>query len=133
MDRGDGRWRDIGRTIPARAGAFGFPILLHPEDPDRAWVFPLDRSRMSPGGRPAVYATRDGGGSWKRRDKGLPQTHAWHTVLRHAMAHDSESRLGLYFATTSGEIWGSRNEGRSWKCLAAHLPRICSIETTGVS
>jgi hypothetical protein len=26
-------------------------------------------------------------------------------------------------------VWGTRDEGRSWKCLAAHLPHIYAIES----
>ena len=29
----------------------------------------------------------------------------------------------------SGEVWGSRDEGRSWRCLARHLPEIYALET----
>ena len=36
--------------------------------------------------------------------------------------------LSLPWATTSGEVWGSRDEGRTWKCLAAHLPEIYAVE-----
>ena len=44
-------------------GDIGFPIVLHPRDPDTAWVFPMDGTdvwpRTSPDGKPAVYVTRD--------------------------------------------------------------------------
>jgi hypothetical protein len=36
--------------------------------------------------------------------------------------------VGLYFGTTSGEVWASRNGGASWSCLAGHLPEIYSVE-----
>jgi hypothetical protein len=48
------------------------------------------------------------------------------------MARDDEKRMGIYFGTTAGEVWGSRNEGESWQCLARHLPEIYSVETVGV-
>ena len=41
--------------------------------------------------------------------------------------------LGLYLGTSSGEIWGSANEGRSWKCLARHLPHVYSVEVAGIA
>ena len=25
-------------------------------------------------------------------------------------------------------LWGSRDEGRTWKCLAQHLPHVYSVE-----
>ena len=137
MDRPDGRWVRIGERMPTKIGDIGFPILLHPKDPERVWVFPMDGTsvwpRTSPGGRPAVYTTTNGGKTWKRQDKGLPSVNAWFTVKRQAMARDDAKRLGIYFGTTSGEVWGSRNEGESWHCLARHLPEIYSLETVGVS
>jgi len=137
MDRSEGAWVRIGEKMPKKIGDIGFPIVLDPRDPDRVWVFPMDGTsvwpRTSPGGKPAVYTTKNAGKSWKRLDKGLPRSDAWFTVKRQAMARDEEKSLGLYFGTTSGEIWGSRNEGASWKCIARHLPEIYSIETVGVS
>jgi photosystem II stability/assembly factor-like uncharacterized protein len=84
--------------------------------------------RTSPGGKPAVYVTRDSGKSWQRRDRGLPASQAWYTVKRQAMAGDGRDPVGVYFGTTSGEVWGSADEGASWSCLASHLPHIYSVE-----
>jgi hypothetical protein len=47
------------------------------------------------------------------------------------MACDAHEPLGLYFGTTSGQVWGSRDEGKSWKRLAEHLPRVWSVEVAG--
>ena len=89
--------------------------------------------RTSPGGKPSTYVTHNGGKSWKRQDKGLPRAHGWFTVFRQAMATDARDPVGVYFGTTGGEVWGSRNAGESWTCLAAHLPRIQSAETAELS
>ncbi len=132
MDRPEARWIRIGLNMPRKIGDIGFPIVQHPRDPDTVWVFPMDGTsvwpRTSPEGRPAVYVTHNAGKRWMRQDKGLPTSQAWFTVKRKAMAADSQDPVGLYFGTTSGEIWGSRNEGDSWTCLVSHLPHICSIE-----
>lgn len=132
MDRPDDRWIRIGDRMPRHVGDIGFPIVQHPRDPETAWVFPMDGTtvwpRTSPGGKPAVYVTRNAGGKWTRQDRGLPQSQAWFTVKRQAMVADAMDPVGLYFGTTSGEIWGSRNEGDSWKCMTAHLPHIYSLE-----
>ena len=132
LDRPATRWQRIGRGMPAEVGDIGFPMVVHPRDPDSAWVFPMDGTqvwpRTSPGGRPAVYATRDGGESWQRQDHGLPAGQAWWTVKRQAMCADGEAEVGLYFGTTSGELWASRDEGRSWDCIARHLPEIYAVE-----
>jgi hypothetical protein len=53
-------------------------------------------------------------------------------VKRQAFAADHEKPVGLYFGTTSGELWASRNEGRSWHSLARHLPEIYAVETAQI-
>jgi hypothetical protein len=132
IDRPSDTWVDIGKSMPKKVGNIGFPMTLHPRDPDTAWVFPMDGSdvwpRTSPGGKPAVYRTTTGGKTWQRQDKGLPADQAWWTVKRQAMTADGHDVLGLYFGTTSGEIWASKNEGASWKCLASHLPHVYAVE-----
>jgi photosystem II stability/assembly factor-like uncharacterized protein len=131
LDRPATRWERIGNQMPADVGDIGFPIEVHPRDPDTAWVFPMDGTdvwpRTSPDGRPAVYVTRDAGGSWTRLDTGLPDR-AWFTVKRQAMCVDDSDPVGVYFGTTSGEIWASADEGASWRCIASHLPEIYSLE-----
>jgi hypothetical protein len=84
--------------------------------------------RTSPNGKPAVYVTQNAGATWKRLDRGLPRSHAYFTVLRQSMVADARAPVGLYFGTTSGEIWASRNEGADWSLIAAHLPSIYSVE-----
>lgn len=136
MDREEARWVRVGENMPAEVGDIGFPILLHPRDPDTAWVFPMDGSsvwpRTSPGGMPALYRTRDAGATWERQDRGMPREHAWWSVKRQCLAQDAHDPLGLYLGNTSGEVWGSINEGRSWKCVGRHLPHIYSLEVAGV-
>lgn len=131
LDRPSRRWMRVGRSMPKKIGDIGFPIVLHPKDPDTAWVMPMDGTsvwpRTSIDGKPAVYVTRNGGKDWKRQARGLPARNAWFTVLRQAMCTDSHPRLGLYFGTTSGDVWASANEGESWRCLAGHLPQIYSV------
>ena len=132
MERPEGRWVRIGENMPPDVGDIGFPIVLHPRDPKTAWVFPMDGTevwpRTSPGGRPAVYATSDAGRTWKRLDRGLPPRNAWYTVKRQAMTADGRDPVGLYFGTTSGEVWASTDEGASWTCVARHLPEIYAVE-----
>lgn len=132
LDRPDHEWVRIGKKMPKKVGDIGFPVVGHPTDRDTAWVIPMDGSdvwpRISPHGKPAVYMTTNAGKSWVRQDKGLPAENAWLTVLRQAFASDGRKKVGLYFGTTSGEVWASTNGGESWKQIAAHLPRIQSLE-----
>jgi photosystem II stability/assembly factor-like uncharacterized protein len=131
MERPTGRWERIGNHMPSDVGDIGFPIELHPRDPDTAWVFPMDGTdvwpRTSPDGRPAAYVTRDAGETWTRLDEGLP-ARAWFTVKRQAMTVDDHDPVGVYFGTTSGEVWASDDEGAHWRCIAQHLPEIYAVE-----
>ena len=136
LERAEGTWTRIGDNMPRDIGDIGFPIELHPRDPDTAWVFPMDGTdvwpRTSPGGRPAVYRTNDAGATWVRGDRGLP-ARGWCTVKRQAMTVDTGTPVGVYFGTTSGEVWASADEGDSWRCIAAHLPEILSVEIAEVT
>jgi photosystem II stability/assembly factor-like uncharacterized protein len=131
VDRPSRRWVRIGETMPKKIGDIGFPIVVHPNDPDTAWVFPMDGTTVWPrtaiDGKPALYATRDGGRRWQRLDRGLPRAQAWMTVLRQSMCADDGARPTLFFGTTGGEVWAGRDGGAAWRCLARHLPEIYSV------
>lgn len=133
IDRPSNQWRRIGRAMPAEVGDIGFPVIVHPRDDRTCWVFPMDGTdvwpRTSPGGKPAAYVTRDGGGSWTRQDAGLPQGDAWWTVYRQAMANDACDPVGLYVGTSSGGLWMSADEGAQWSMIAQHLPPVYAVET----
>jgi hypothetical protein len=132
IDRPSNTWVRIGNAMPKEVGDVGFTMVAHPRDADTAWVLPMDGTsvwpRTSPGGTPAVYATHDAGASWQRQDKGMPQEQAWWTVMRQAMTADARDPVGLYFGTTSGELWMSGDEGENWDCIARHLPEIFAVE-----
>lgn len=136
MDRSEGVWVRIGEKMPKSVGDIGFPIALHPRDPNVAWVFPMDATevwpRVNPGGKAAAYVTRNAGKNWKRQDDGLPQSQAWWNVKRQAMAVDAHEPVGVYFGTTNGEIWASRNEGEKWMCIARDLPEVYAVEVAEV-
>jgi hypothetical protein len=131
LDRPETTWTRIGDNMPRSIGDIGFPIEMHPRDPDTAWVFPMDGTevwpRTSVDGRPVAYVTRDGGATWSPQANGLPER-AWFTVKRQAMTTDAADPVGVYFGTTSGEVWASADEGASWTNLARHLPEIYSVE-----
>jgi photosystem II stability/assembly factor-like uncharacterized protein len=132
MARPEGRWVRIGVAMPKTVGDIGFPMVLHPRDPKTLWVFPMDGTsvwpRTSPGGKPAAYVTRNSGRTWQRQDAGLPASQGWFTVKRQAMCADERDPAGVYFGTTNGEVWASRNEGARWACIARHLPHIYAVE-----
>jgi len=45
------------------------------------------------------------------------------------MAMDSLNPAGVYFGTNTGKIFGSDDEGDSWRLLADNLPPISSVST----
>jgi len=126
------KWERIGDNMPKKVGDIGFPVVLHPRDPATLWVFPMDGTavwpRTSPDGKPAAYVSRNSGKSWQRQDSGLPKSQGWFTVKRQSMSADAHDPVGVYFGTTSGEVWASRNEGGKWACIAGHLPEIYAVE-----
>jgi photosystem II stability/assembly factor-like uncharacterized protein len=132
IDRPSDTWVRIGKSMPKKVGDIGFPLVVHPRDDNTAWVFPMDGSgvwpRTSPDGKPAVYVTKNGGKTWQRQDAGMPKSQGWWTVKRQCMTGDTRDPVGLYFGTTSGELWMSRDEGSKWACIARNLPEIYAVE-----
>jgi len=45
---------------------------------------------------------------------------------------DARDPVGLYFGTTSGELWTSRDEGNRWTSIAGHLPEIYAVEAAEI-
>src|SRR5262249_22514756 len=65
--------------------------------------------------------------------RGLPQKLAYETVLRDAMIADSFDPAGIYFGTRSGQLFGSRDEGRSWQKILDGLPSVVCVRTAFVA
>jgi photosystem II stability/assembly factor-like uncharacterized protein len=129
-DDGGESWSDIAPGLPSD---FGFPLAIDPADPDSAFVIPLvaDMDRVTPDGRVRVYETRDAGESWTPRGDGLPQPHAYLTILREAFERTGEGdALELYFGATSGSVFGSGDAGASWQEVARDLPPVFSVAVT---
>jgi hypothetical protein len=130
-DRGE-NWVDVANGVPSD---FGFGVAAHPDDPDSAWIVPLesDSFRCTPEGRLRVYRTRDAGATWEPLHEGLPQHDAYETVLRDALTADPLSPAGVYFGTRSGKLFGSADEGQRWMAIADGLPPIVAVKTAVVS
>jgi len=56
----------------------------------------------------------------------LPQKRAYETVLRDAMTADSFDPVGVYFGTRSGQLFGSRDEGKTWQKYSKGCRRWCA-------
>ncbi|MDQ3822981.1 MAG: exo-alpha-sialidase [Actinomycetota bacterium] len=129
-DRGKS-WTEITEGLPSE---FGFAAAAHPHERDTFYVIPLDpgHGRCMPDGRAAVWRTRDAGASWERLDRGLPQRDAHVGVLREGLAIDSYDMPGLYFGTSTGQLFASADEGETWTEVANYLPGITSVEVAVV-
>ncbi len=124
-DRGES-WQEITDGLPSD---FGYALALDPRDPDTAFVIPEKSSHMraTVDGRLRVFRTTDAGASWTALTDGLPQEHAYVSVLRDAMDHDTLDPLGLYFGTSTGHLFASRDGGEHWHAVAAFLPKILCV------
>jgi len=123
-------WRSISKGLPSD---FGFPIVVHPHNPDTVYVMPLEAStRTCPAGAPAVWRSEDAGGSWKRLARGLPKKESFFTVQRDAMDIDELKSPALYFGTTTGQLWIGRDGGEEWNCLFDSLPPIHCVKVAVV-
>jgi len=124
-------WQEITAGLPSD---FGFPLGLHPREPETLFVLPLKGAdfRCPPEGKLRVFRSRNGGKSWDTLSKGLPQENAFVGVYREGMATDSLNPAGVYFGTNTGKIFGSADEGDTWQTLADNLPPVYSISTAVV-
>jgi hypothetical protein len=126
-------WDEISAGLPSE---FGFGMVSHPRDAKTAWVIPLtspEEGRFMPDGAAAVWRTQDGGDSWVRGDAGLPQQNAYMGVLREAMARDDLDPTGVYFGTSTGQLWASADAGATWSDVVTTLPPIWSVEAIRVA
>ncbi|HEU0006295.1 MAG TPA: protein kinase [Terriglobia bacterium] len=121
-------WQDIAHGVPSD---FGYAMALHPHNPDCVYILPIesDEFRCTPEGRLRVYRTRNAGISWEPLTRGLPQKGAYETVLRDAMTTDSLDPAGIYFGTRSGQLYGSTDEGKSWKKILDGLPPVVCVKS----
>jgi len=107
---------------------------MHPKNPDCVYIVPVesDQFRCACDGRLRVYRTRNGGASWEPLARGLPQKQAYETVLRDAMTADSLDPTGIYLGTRSGQLFGSRDEGKTWNKILDGLPAIVCVRSAWI-
>src|SRR5450432_2653704 len=120
-------WREVSGNLPSD---FGFVIDVHAHEPETVYVVPIksDSEHYPPEGKLRVYRSKTGGNEWEALTKGLPQENCYVNVLRDAMAVDSLDSCGVYFGTTGGQVYASRNAGDSWTPIVRDLPAVLSVE-----
>jgi tRNA A-37 threonylcarbamoyl transferase component Bud32 len=124
-------WQDIADGVPSD---FGFAMATHPRNPDCVYIVPIesDEFRCTPEGCLRVYRTRNAGASWEPLARGLPQKGAYETVLRDALTTDPLDPVGIYFGTRNGQLYGSADEGKSWKKILEGLPPVVCVKSVVV-
>ena len=73
-----------------------------------------------------IQRTRDGGASFEVLREGLPQTHAYDLVYRHALDVDADGGV-LAFGSTTGSLYVSDDSGDHWVAVSPHLPPIYAV------
>ncbi|WP_048438641.1 hypothetical protein [Caenimonas sp. SL110] len=119
------KWDRIAAPAPSE---FGFPVVAHPADANRAWFVPAqaDAMRVPVDGRVVVNETRDGGATFVAHGEGLPQQDAYHLVYRHGLAVSGDGNT-LAMGSTTGGLWVSEDGGTKWECLSRDLPPIAVV------
>jgi hypothetical protein len=123
-------WQSIADGLPAE---FGFSIVVHPQQPDTIYVFPIgggDR-RYPPGAKARVWRSRDAGGSWEELGNGLPDSF-YVAVMRDAMCTDDHDPAGVYFGARNGAVWASADEGDSWRQIISDLPDVMVVRAASI-
>ena len=122
---GAATWTEITGVKPS---AFGFAVAVHPDRPETAWFVPgvSDEKRYPVDGRVVVNRTTDGGKTFETLTRGLPQSHAYDLVFRHALAVD-ETGGTLAFGSTTGSLWLSEDGGDSWQTVSTNLPPVYAV------
>ncbi|HET7202492.1 MAG TPA: hypothetical protein VFI92_03910 [Steroidobacteraceae bacterium] len=125
-DDGGATWTEITDGLPSD---FGYAIACDPFDPDTVWQVPESSShlRTTVDGRLRVFRSDDAGRHWASVSHGLPQQHAYVTVLRDAMDADSRARGQVAFGTSSGHVFLTRDGGEDWELVADFLPRVSTV------
>src|SRR5438309_7846149 len=109
-------------------------MAAHPHDPETVYIVPIesDQYRCTPEGKLRVYRTTNAGESWEPLTSGLPQKNANETILRDALATDTCDPAGVYFGTRSGKVYGSSDDGKSWKVIMETLPAVVCVKAAWV-
>ena len=111
-------------------GIVGFVVDVHAHDPETVYVVPIksDSEHYPPDGKLRVYRSKSGGEDWEALSNGLPQQDCYVNVLRDAMAIDSMESCGVYFGTTGGQVYASKDSGDTWTPIVRDLPAVLSVE-----
>ncbi|MDV3244718.1 MAG: hypothetical protein LYZ66_06060 [Nitrososphaerales archaeon] len=126
-DSGD-NWEDIS---PGDSVRHGFPIALIENGTQSLFVVPAFQGNCKKHnscikGQLAVFRRQDS--KWEKLVAGLPK--GVHTcVLRDGMATDGLKEPGVYFGTTTGEVFGTLDAGEHWRPMMRGAGRIQGVSS----
>ncbi|MGD9960899.1 WD40/YVTN/BNR-like repeat-containing protein [Nocardioides sp.] len=125
-----GTWESIADGLPAD---FGFPMVVHPHEPDTIYVFPIQGGdkRYPPDAEARVWRSQDAGNTWEPLGEGLPDGF-FVAVMRDAMCADDHASPGLYFGARNGSVWGSADAGETWSLVVSDLPDVMVVRAASL-
>jgi photosystem II stability/assembly factor-like uncharacterized protein len=124
------RWQD---RSPGQSTRHGFPIILVENHGEALYTVPAYQGTCKEHnsciqGELAVYRSTNGGKNWRRLAEGLPKR--MHTcVLRDAMATDRLDPAGIYVGTTTGELFATRDGGKTWSKAMRGIGRVQGVSS----
>lgn len=126
-----GTWTSIAEGLPAD---FGFPVVVHPWEPDTIYVFPNNSGagRYPPEAKARVWRSRNAGETWEELGSGLPNSF-YVAVMRDAMCTDQHDVPGIYFGARNGAIWASSDAGESWAQIVSDLPDVMVVRAAALT
>ncbi len=126
-DDAGGQWYEVSGNLPTD---FGYTIGVHSHEPETIYVIPIksDSEHFPPDGKLRVYRSRTGGNEWQALTDGLPQSNCFVNVFRSAMSIDDLDPCGVYFGTTGGQVYYSRDAGDHWQTIVRDFPAVLSVE-----
>lgn len=126
-ENGGESWADISGNIRSR---HGFPIAYTNGKKPAVWVIPADQEGQCKKHNSCIkraleaWRSTDGGARWESFSDGLPKK-AHTCVLRHAMSSGPDG--GVYFGTTTGEVYGLESGSDSWIQISKGLARVQGV------
>ncbi|HZW55583.1 MAG TPA: hypothetical protein VFF30_04775 [Nitrososphaerales archaeon] len=127
-------WEDIS---PGDEHRHGFPLALVENESTGSALFTVPayqgickKHNSCIRGELAVYRTLNAGKDWEKLTNGLPQKNNHTCILRDAMSTDRlENQPGVYFGTTTGEVYGTTDLGDTWSVLLKDAGRVQGVSS----
>jgi hypothetical protein len=133
MNSGD-TWEDIS---PGDNQRHGFPLALADGAVESLFTIPAyqgegcKKHNSCIRGELAVYRSQDSGNNWEKMTNGFARKS--HTcVLRDAMGVDLSESPGVYFGTTTGQVYASTDLGNSWTMILDGAGRVQGINAFAI-